>query len=306
MPASIGVRGLVKEFGDVRALDALDLEIAAGSITALVGPNGAGKTTLLRILSGLSEPTEGVVLLDGRETAPDPRRLHAAVGFLPDHFGLYEDLTPRQSLAFFGRAYRLDEAAIAARTAEVLEQVGLTDKADVGSDTLSRGMRQRLGLARALLHDPQVLLLDEPASGLDPGSRRALQETLKAFAARGRTVVVSSHILAELDEYCTHAAILDLGRLVHQGPVSGGPARARRYELRVHGTAPDPELLKGRSGVGGVRVDGARLTFDFDGDEGAAAALLRDLVTSGAAVASFSEVQSTMQDRYLEIVSRRE
>ena len=306
MPVSISVHGLTKEFPGVRALDRLDLEIEAGSITALVGPNGAGKTTLLRLLSGLTEPSEGEILIDGRSTSADARRIHAAVGFLPDHFGLYEDLTPRQTMAFFGRAYRLDKTAAARRTSEVLEQVGLSHKADEPSESLSRGMRQRLGLARALLHDPQLLLLDEPASGLDPGSRAELQDILKKFAARGRTVVVSSHILSELEEYCTRVAIMDVGRLVFSGPAAETAPRARRYRLRLHGGTPDAALLSGRSGVSNPRPDEGGLMFEFAGDDAAAAELLRDLVIGGAAVTSFFEVQNTIQDRYLSMVSRKE
>jgi ABC-2 type transport system ATP-binding protein len=302
----ISVRGLCKDFPGVRALDKLDLEIETGSITALVGPNGAGKTTLLRLLSGLTEPSEGEIVIDGVSTTVDPRRVHAAVGFLPDHFGLYEDLTPRQTLGFFGRAYRLEESSLARRTNEVLEQVGLAHKADEPSDALSRGMRQRLGLARALLHDPQLLLLDEPASGLDPRSRQELQEILKKHAARGRTVVVSSHILAELEEYSTHIAIMDQGRVVYGGPAGEAASRVRRYRLKLHGQAPAPALLKDRPGVSNARVENGELIFDFAGDEAAAAELLRALVSGGAPVSSFFEIQNTIQDRYLSMVSRRD
>ena len=290
----------------MRALDHLDLEIEAGSITALVGPNGAGKTTLLRLMSGLTEPSEGEIRIDGRPTTVDPRRVHAAVGFLPDHFGLYADLTPRQTLSFFGRAYRLEESGIAKRAIEVLEQVGLSDKADESCESLSRGMRQRLGLARALLHDPQLLLLDEPASGLDPRSRQELQEILKKLAARGRTVVVSSHILSELEEYCTHIAIMDQGRVVYSGPAGETASRARRYRVKLHGQEPAAALLQDRPGVSNVRVEEGCLLFDFGGDEAAAAELLRALVNGGAAVSSFFEIQNTIQDRYLSIVSRRD
>ena len=290
----------------MRALDRLDLEIEAGSITALVGPNGAGKTTLLRLLSGLSEPSEGEVQIDGRSTTIDPRRVHAAVGFLPDHFGLYEDLTPRQTLSFFGRAYRLEESSLARRATEVLEQVGLTDKADEPSESLSRGMRQRLGLARALLHDPQLLLLDEPASGLDPRSRQELQDILKSFAARGRTVVVSSHILAELEEYCTHIAIMDQGRVVFSGPAGETASRVRRYRIKLHGQAPAAALVEDRPKVSNVQLEEGGLIFDFGGDEAAAAELLRALVNAGAPVSSFVEIQNTIQDRYLSMVSRRD
>jgi ABC-2 type transport system ATP-binding protein len=306
VPVLISVRGLCKDFPGVRALDRLDLEIEAGSITALVGPNGAGKTTLLRLLSGLTAPSEGEIMIDGRSTTVDPRRVHAAVGFLPDHFGLYEDLTPRQMLNFFGRAYRLEESSIAKRASEALEQVGLSDKADEASDSLSRGMRQRLGLARALLHDPQLLLLDEPASGLDPRSRRELQEILKKHASVGRTVVVSSHILAELEEYCTNIAIMDQGRVVFSGPAGETPFRARRYRLKLHGQEPSEALLRDRPGVSNARVEEGHLVFDFGGDEAEAAELLRGLVNGGAPVSSFVEVQNTIQDRYLSMVSRRE
>jgi ABC-2 type transport system ATP-binding protein len=306
MTLAISARGLRRDYGSLVAVEKVDLDVAPGTITALVGPNGAGKTTLLRMLAGLLEPSGGSLSIMGIDTSSAPRELHARVGFLPDHFGIYEDLTPRQFLRYFARAYRLPPESVESRIVKVLFEVGLMDKADQPTEGLSRGMKQRLGVARTILHEPPVLLLDEPASGLDPGSRHDLQETLKRYAASGMTVIVSSHILAELEEYCTYVAVLDRGILLHYGPAAGGaPSRARRFRLRVAGGA-DPALLAGRAGVSNAAARDGELVFDLEGGDENAAALLRALVESGTAVVGFGEEREGMQDRYLAMIGRRE
>jgi len=306
MSAAIATRGLRREFAETVAVRDLDLEIEKGSITALVGPNGAGKTTLLRLISGLLEPTSGSVAVEGFEMEKAPREARARLGFLPDHFGIYEDLTPRQFLRYFARAYRWPRLSVESRIVEVLEDVGLSEKIDEPAEGLSRGMKQRLGLARTILHEPPLLLLDEPASGLDPGSRQDLQNLLRRYAARGGTILVSSHILAELEEYCTHVAILDRGRLVHHGSIAAAATQRRRMSLRVHPGPVDAKLLEGRAGVSRAAVRGDALEFEVDGGDEAAAALLRALVAAGVPVVSYAAIDEKIQDRYLALVRSRD
>lgn len=206
----IEIKNLSFRFGTHRALNELSFTIPEGSITALVGPNGAGKTTLMRCMSALAHPTEGQVLIDGIDSSEDPHACHRLLGFLADNFGLYEELTVEQSLAYFASAHQMDQQ----RVEEVLEQVNLTNKKKEQIKSLSRGMRQRVGIAQAIIHLPKYLILDEPASGLDPEARIQLAELFKQLNKAGITLLVSSHILAELDQYANHLIVLKAGKLV--------------------------------------------------------------------------------------------
>jgi ABC-2 type transport system ATP-binding protein len=206
----IEIKNLSFRFGTHRALNELSFTIPEGSITALVGPNGAGKTTLMRCMSALAHPTEGQVLIDGIDSSEDPHACHRLLGFLADNFGLYEELTVEQSLAYFAAAHQMDQQ----RVEEVLEQVNLTDKKNEQIKSLSRGMRQRVGISQAIIHLPKYLILDEPASGLDPEARIQLAELFKQLNKAGITLLVSSHILAELDQYANHLIVLKEGKLV--------------------------------------------------------------------------------------------
>jgi ABC-2 type transport system ATP-binding protein len=206
----IEIKNLSFRFGTHLALNKLSLTIPEGSITALVGPNGAGKTTLMRCMSALAHPSDGQVLIDGIDTAKDPHACHRLLGFLADNFGLYEELTVEQALTYFAAAQQMDQQ----RVKEVLEQVNLTDKKKEQIKSLSRGMRQRVGIAQAIIHLPKYLILDEPASGLDPEARIQLAELFKQLNKEGITLLVSSHILAELDQYANHLIVLKEGKLV--------------------------------------------------------------------------------------------
>jgi ABC-2 type transport system ATP-binding protein len=206
----IEIKNLSFRFGTHCALNELSFTIPEGSITALVGPNGAGKTTLMRCMSALAHPTEGQVLIDGIDSSEDPHACHRLLGFLADNFGLYEELTVEQSLAYFAAAHQMDQQ----RVEEVLEQVNLTNKKKEQIKSLSRGMRQRVGIAQAIIHLPKYLILDEPASGLDPEARIQLAELFKQLNKAGITLLVSSHILAELDQYANHLIVLKEGKLV--------------------------------------------------------------------------------------------
>lgn len=309
MALIIETRALRREFGQTAALSGVELAVEAGSVLALVGPNGAGKTTLLRVLAALLEPTSGSAAVGGHDVRENPREVHACLGYLPDFFGLYEDMVVRDYLRYFCLAYHIMPEAASFRISRALELVGLADKAREPIESLSRGMKQRVGLARTLLHDPPLLLLDEPAAGLDPGARHDLQQLLQSLARQGKTIVVSSHILAELEDYCSHVAILDGGRLRYAGSIADARAAlsggGRRYRLRLLERATEAErLLKASAGVTAWQAEPGGGTFQLQGGEAEAAGLLGSLVAAGLPVASFAEVAGTIQDSYLHLLGR--
>lgn len=209
----IDIEQLIFEYPGQRALDGISLHIEPGSVTALVGPNGAGKSTLLRCLAGLAQPLSGRITLGGIDVAAQPRQVHRQVGYLSDFYGLYERLRVQHCLQYAARAMGLDAAQAQARAATVAQQLNLQTLLERLPGQLSRGQRQRLAIAQAIVHQPAVLLLDEPASGLDPEARAELSQLLRQLQAQGMTLIVSSHILSELDEYCSHLLALRAGRI---------------------------------------------------------------------------------------------
>ena len=211
------VRDLARSFGRVHAVRGMDLEAPAGRVTALVGPNGSGKTTLLLMIAGLLVPDSGSIRVAGFDPVTQAAAVHARLGWMPDAFGAWDALSAREHLETYAAAYRVPRHLIAPRAADLLHLVDLTDWADAPARVLSRGQKQRLGLARAMVHDPAVLLLDEPASGLDPGSRVALRLLLRRMAADGKAVLVSSHVLSDLDEMADDAVYVLGGRTVRPG-----------------------------------------------------------------------------------------
>lgn len=319
-PASSGsapgieVGGLRRAFGAVKALDGVDLVARAGAVTALVGPNGSGKTTLLLVLAGLLVPDAGHVRVAGHDPVTQSAAARARTGWMPDAFGTWDSLTAREVLTTFAAAYRVDRAAVGARVDELLATVHLSEYADQPAAVLSRGQKQRLGLARALVHDPQVLLLDEPASGLDPRSRVDLRLLLRRLADEGRTVLVSSHVLSELDEMADDAVFLSRGRTVVGQPGGDAATGLRTWHVRALDLGALTTWLEGAgvpwrpddrplgtsptgSVTGGVLVDVA--------GETAAAALLRDAVTAGVPVVSSAPAGSALEQAYLALEEER-
>ena len=211
---AVRVRGLVKRYGDLRAVDELDLDVPDGGIFGLIGPNGAGKTTTMLSVVTLLEPDAGTIEVYGRDPRSDQREVRRTVGYMPDVFGLYDGLSCAEYLDFFAAAYGLGAAERHQQVTDLLELVELGHKADTDVSGLSRGMQQRLSLARALVHDPRLLVLDEPASGLDPRARVELREILMELSRLGHTILVSSHILAELEEMCDRVGVMKTGKLV--------------------------------------------------------------------------------------------
>jgi ABC-2 type transport system ATP-binding protein len=302
---AIETRELTRRFGQMTAVDGLNLRVPAGALFGLIGPNGAGKTTTLRMLAGLLEPTSGEIILNGSVASHDWRQMRFQIGYMPDFFGVYEDMLVWEYLDFFGRCYDLPAARRRQVTDELLELVDLIEKRDAYVQTLSRGMRQRLCLAHALVHDPQVLLLDEPASGLDPRARVEMRELLRELGAMGKTVIVSSHILSELAELCDSVGIIEQGRLVANGPLDEIAHRVRQGRvLRLKALSDQAEvetILRDQPGTGHIDEVNGSLEVEFEGDDEATAALLATLVAHGIKVVSFAEVTSDLEEIFLRL-----
>ena len=294
--AGVEVVGATRAFGPVHAVSGMDLLAPLGRITALVGPNGSGKTTLMLMIAGLLAPHAGTIRVAGFDPATEGAAVKARLGWMPDVFGAWDALTVTEHLQVFARAYRLPAGAAGPRITALLDQVRLTPLADAPARVLSRGQKQRLGLAHALVHDPQVLVLDEPASGLDPGSRVELRHVLRGLADQGRCVLVSSHVLSELDELADDAVFVLGGRTVapdalavahgrHSWRLGGPDVPALLAALTVRGLLPVP------APAGAVDVEVA-------GPE-SAADLLADLVGAGVRLTHFAPAAGRIEQTYL-------
>ncbi|KGN41294.1 multidrug ABC transporter ATPase [Knoellia aerolata DSM 18566] len=289
-------------FGDVVAVDDISLVARPGEVTALIGPNGAGKTTLMLMLATLLVPDRGAITIDGIDPVTDPRAVRRRIGWMPDGFGTWDALTVREVLHTIGAAYDLPAAEARARTEEVLAQVHLGDLADRRARVLSRGQKQRLGMARALLHRPTTLILDEPASGLDPRSRIELRDLLRSLAAAGTTVLVSSHILTELQEMADRAVIVAGGRTIETQAVDGAPRALRTWRIAAQDRTRLVEALDAAAVV--WRAAGTTVDVDLAGDD-EAAELLAGLAGSGARVTAYAPVHGAMEAAYLAATEER-
>ena len=312
MTAVVSTAGLVKRYDQTTAVAGIDLAIEQGEIFGLVGPNGAGKTTTLRILATLLRPDAGSAEIAGWSVARNPDEVRRVLGFMPDAFGVYDDMKVWEYLDFFARCYGLPAAGRRRMIGDLLELVDLGDKRDAYVQDLSRGMQQRLCLAHALVHDPQVLLLDEPASGLDPRARVELRELLRELRAMGKTIVISSHILPELEELCTSVAIVDRGQVLAQGRVSDIERRLRfGAVLRIRLLLDGEELEAARARfAASANVASAALLADgtieigFRGDDAAVAALLAESVAAGLPVVSFARAASDLEELFLQVTDQ--
>ncbi len=297
--ASVDVRDVVFDYPSGRALDGVSFRVARGAICALVGPNGAGKTTLLACIAALRAPFSGTIVVDGVDTVESPRECHARLGYLCDFFGLYEQLTVRQCLAHAAAMRDVPAARLGTAIDDAIARLELHEHADARAGALSRGWRQRLGIAQAIIHEPSVLLLDEPASGLDPEARHGLAALMRRLRDDGMTLVVSSHILAELEDYSTEMLILRAGRIVDQQTLDASSSAGVRLRVRLH--RPDAGLRAAldRYDVSELSIDADGAHFAFTGDDAQRAALLAGLVGAGMPVCAFGEVAESMQDAYL-------
>jgi len=301
---------LRKEYDDVVAVQDLNLTIPQGEIFGLIGPNGAGKTTTIRMACGLLTPTMGRALVNGIDVSEEPERAQQSIGYLSDFFAVYEDLKVWEYLDYFAHAYRVAESEIPARVTEVIAQVSLEVKRDAMIRGLSRGMKQRLGIARAIIHRPKLLLLDEPASGLDPKARLDLRNLLRTLRDQGSTILISSHILTELEGFCTSIGIMEKGRMMRSGrieEVTAAENLARDMRIGWLGDASGilEEKLRAQAHVSNLQVSAGNATFQFAGSDEEMAALLASLVSAGVRVKTFAEVKQTVEDLYMRL-SRHE
>jgi ABC-2 type transport system ATP-binding protein len=304
----IQIVNLRKEFDDVLAVHDLSLTIPAGEIYGLIGPNGAGKTTTIRILCGLLDPTRGEVQIAGIDALREPEMVREYIGYLSDFFSVYDDLKVREYLDYFAHAYKMPENEIPSRITEVIAEAGLEVKRDSLIHGLSRGMKQRLGIARAMIHRPKVLLLDEPASGLDPRARIELRNLLRSVRDAGTTILISSHILTELEGFCTSIGIMEKGRLVRGGRLedvisSSSQVRIVRLRWLGDGSSQLQAVLADTEAVSEVKLTANDGEFHFSGSEDQLALLLAQVVKRGLRIVDFREIKQTVEEMYMKLSS---
>jgi len=308
----IEIEDLTKCYNRHAAVDRLNLVVDAGEIFGFVGPNGAGKTSTLRIMATLLQPTQGDVRLAGYSIRSAPEDVRRVIGYMPDFFGVYSDMSVVEYLDFFSACYHIPEAGRRGLIDDLMELVDLTGRRDDRVDRLSRGMQQRLALARALIHDPQVLVLDEPASGLDPRARVEVRELLLELARMGKTIFFSTHILADVAEICTRVGIIEAGQLVAVGTLRElrqGLLSQRRIHVVVLDRAEEARAhVSDLPGVSAVEVETdvdhpgqSRIEIEFTGDNAALSAMLSGLVAQGLPVIHFSEDSRDLEDVFMRL-----
>ncbi|CAD5910648.1 Linearmycin resistance ATP-binding protein LnrL [Planktothrix rubescens] len=305
---AIETRGLTKRFERHLAVNDLDLQIPMGEVYGLIGPNGAGKTTLLRMLATIEEPTKGEIYINGEFVSQDHTnaKIKQRLGYLPDDFPLYDDLTVWDYLDYFARLYYLRKPRRNQRIYEVLEIVQLTQKRNRLISTLSRGMKQRLSLGRTIIHEPLLLFLDEPVSGLDPIARMQFREIIKNLHEAGMTIVISSHVLSDLEDFCSYIGIMELGYLVESSSIQDlykrlsvqhllistlGKMEILIGELKHHPGVESWEILPGKQQV----------KVQFSGTEKDAAILLRSLISAEVPLSEFNRVQENLESIFLKL-----
>ncbi|HJT32503.1 MAG TPA: ABC transporter ATP-binding protein [Pirellulales bacterium] len=303
----IELRSLHRFFGRTRAVQDVSFAVARGQVFGYIGPNGAGKTTSMRILATLDQPTYGDALVDGFSVVNDPDRVRRRLGFMPDYFGTYANVNVREYLDFYARAYGLRGAERLRALRFAMGFTKLDSLAEKPINGLSKGMKQRLCLGRSMIHDPAVMVLDEPAAGLDPRARIQLREMIRELAAHGKTVLVSSHILTELAEMCDVVGIIEQGRLLAVGSVEEIQRGQQVHHInRVQVRLLDDATALGtwlgqQSGVSELRIEGYAAAFLHDGDGEAEAALLRAMIESGFRVVAFGSQTRSLEDVFMQV-----
>lgn len=301
------VENLRVDYEDLTAVNGISFSVEAGMVYGLIGPNGAGKTSTIRAISTLVEPTYGRMRIKGIDVELEPQRALVHLAYMPDFPPVYEDLKVWEFLDLFASAYRIPISERSRRIEELLETVNLVDKREHMTGTLSRGMRQRLFLAKTLLHDPDVLLLDEPASGLDPVARDEFAQVLRNLGSQGKAVVVSSHILTEMDTFCNSVGIMDHGEMKASGRIDEILAQmTSQNSLQIVLTAEREGMLgalRALEGVVEAHVDGRHASVVFDGDEQATANLLKQLVEQGFPVMEFRPESKDLGDIFRAVAS---
>lgn len=306
----LSMRNIKKFYGKFCALDGLNLEIEEGALYGFVGPNGAGKTTAIKIMTGIMYPDEGSVIIDGMETGTDNRRLKKKIGYVPDSFGVYNNLTVSEYMSFFASCYGIDGLRAEKRITRLLQYMGIEDKADFYIEALSRGMKQKLSLARALIHDPKLLIMDEPTLGLDPRTRFEYKQKLSELSELGKTILISSHILTEISEMCTDIGIIDQGSMVMSG---------RLTDVMKMVTSQNPiivtlsskitqaiKFLKEEKNVKSMSIKGNDLLINFEGSRKNEAELLAKMIDAGLPVVSFSREKGSLESIFIQLTGHDE
>lgn len=313
MAPIIEVENLTKTYKNRAAVDDISFTIEENALFGFVGPNGAGKTTTIRILTTLLQPSQGQVRIAGHSVMNEPRAVRRLIGYMPDFFGVYTDMTVWEYLDFFSACYDIPPADRPGLVNDLLELVELGHRRDDFVDSLSRGMKQRLCLARTLVHDPKVLILDEPASGLDPRARVEFRDLLTELRKLGKTIFFSSHILADIAEICSEVAIIEAGKLVTSGDMATLRQRLRQHRqlrIRLLGdvVSQAQSLLAPHPGVQQIEIETAaegdwELVVEFNGDKAAVSALLKQLVVADVPVLSFNEEADSLEDLFMQLTA---
>ncbi len=304
------IQGLYKKFGNYHALDGLDMELKDGALFGFVGPNGAGKTTTIKIMTGLLKPDQGRVEQDGQNMLADPKSLQKQIGYVPDHFGMYDNLKVSEYMEFFAACYHLEGFAARKRARSLLEQVGLGDRMDTYVDGLSRGMQQRLCLARALIHDPKLLIMDEPTAGLDPRTHMEFRQMVWELHEQGKTILLSSHNLSELSELCTDIGIIDAGKMVLSGSMDEILERlytSRQIIISVPGQMEKAiDFLKENPLIRTMTISEKDIMVGFTGDEQMESELLKQMIEAGIPVRGFMREPGSLESIFMQITDHNE
>jgi ABC-2 type transport system ATP-binding protein len=304
------IKNLVKNYGKFRAVDNLSLEIGKGQIYGFVGANGAGKTTTIKVVAGLLKPTSGEVIVGGMDIRKNPVIYKRKIGYMPDFFGVYDDLKVTEYMNFYSGIYGIKVDERDKICDELLELVNLKDKKNSYVDDLSRGMKQRLCLARSLIHNPELLILDEPASGLDPKARVEMKEVLKELGNMGKTILISSHILPELAEMCTAIGIIDKGKKVVSGTVEEIMSQVYMNKIiRIKVLDKKEELekfLKEQPVISSIKVHSEYIDAEFEGTKEVMAQMLKNAINLEIPVISFYEVDRNLESVFMNLIERGE
>lgn len=300
------IKNLTKTYGNFKALDNLSMHIEKGQLYGFVGPNGAGKTTTMRIVSGLLSADSGEVYIEGHDAIKDVKYLKSRIGYMPDFFGVYDNLKAKEYMEFFASVYGLDSRAARKLSLELMDLVNLSDKADSYVDDLSRGMKQRLCLARTLIHNPALLILDEPASGLDPRARYEMKGILHNLQEMGKTILISSHILPELAEMCSSVGIIEHGHMLVSGTVDSIMQSMNRSNPIVIKVLEDQDALikklKECPDAENISISEEEIYVGFNGDDAKAAELLGSLIGDGFKISSFSREKGSLESVFMQII----
>lgn len=306
----VEIKGLYKNYGNFLALNQLNLHIDKGELFGFVGPNGAGKTTTMKILSGLLRASAGEAYVNGVDALHESDKLKSVIGYMPDFFGVYDNLKAIEYMEFYASIYGLHGKEATSYCMELMDLVNLSDKAQFYVDSLSRGMKQRLCLARSLVHNPELLILDEPASGLDPRARFEMKGILRNLHDMGKTIIISSHILSELAEMCTTVGIIDRGQMMVKGSVEEIMSRLNTSNplvIRVvSGQEQAIQLLKENPAVVNLSVDGNQLMVSFRGSEEEEARLLSALIEKDVLISTFMRETGNLEEVFMRVTGEKE